>query len=391
MILKNGTVMMPDGDFFRTDLLIKGRIISGFSSNAYEADIFDLTGCRILPGLIDIHNHGYRGHYTLDPDPNSLRALAAELASEGVTSFLPTTTAASLKDLKACLYRLKHFCTEENDGAVARGIYMEGPFLSLDYKGAMIESNMLNPDISLIDNFMKVAGGFLKIISLAPELPEAEDAIHFCVKNGIIPSIAHTASDYEIARRAISAGADHITHLFNAMADPKHREPGVMGALLDSVATAEIICDGHHVHPSFVRMMFHLLGDERMILISDDTPISGLGDGKFVMDGVTSIVKDGVCRLENGTINGNVQPLLYCVLKATELGIPFASAVKMATSAPAKRIGIFSETGSIEVGKNADLLVLDYNNLVKMTVVRGKPVYVCNEWKRDKLQTERWS
>ena len=121
----------------------------------------------------------------------------------------------------------------------------------------------------------------------------------------------------------------HVTHLFNAMADPRHRQPGIWGALLDCGATAELIADGHHVHPAFIRMAYRLLGEERLILISDDTPLSGQGDGEYEMDGVCSQIVNGICRLADGTINGNVQPLLSCVLRAASFGIPFPAAVRI--------------------------------------------------------------
>lgn len=163
------------------------------------------------------------------------------------------------------------------------------------------------------------------------------------------------------------------------MADPRHREPGVFGAALDGGATAEIIADGHHVHPAFLRMAYRLFGPERLILISDDTPISGCGDGSFCMDGRVSVVRDGVCRLPDGTINGNVQPLLTCVLRAEQFGIPLTDAVRMASETPAKKLGIYNETGSIAPGKSADLFVLDEQNRVRLTMVGGRMVYQAPE------------
>ncbi len=155
-------------------------------------------------------------------------------------------------------------------------------------------------------------------------------------RQGIQPSIAHTAADYDTACTAMRAGADHITHLFNAMADPRHRQPGVFGAALDSGSSAEIIADGHHVHPAFAYGLKPPARPGTIDFISDDTPISGCGDGSFLMDGRTSIVKDGICRLSDGTINGNVQPLT-CVLRAEQFGIPLADAVRMASETPLRQ------------------------------------------------------
>ena len=375
MILHGGTVYFFDG--VRTDDLYihAGRFVE---QPVPEDTIMDLTGLRVFPGLIDMHIHGFRGHYCLDENPDSLCDFAAELARYGVTSFLPTTTAAPPALLLNALRRLKSI-SGNNNGAVIRGIYMEGPFLSPIYKGAMREVCLCLPDTALAEAFQEASGGLLKVMAIAPELDGADVLIRWCVKNGIRPSIAHTAADYVTACAAIGAGADHVTHLFNAMADPRHREPGVFGAALDGGATAEIIADGHHVHPAFLRMAYRLFGPERLILISDDTPISGCGDGSFCMDGRVSVVRDGVCRLPDGTINGNVQPLLTCVLRAEQFGIPLTDAVRMASETPAKKLGIYNETGSIAPGKSADLFVLDEQNRVRLTMVGGRMVYQAPE------------
>lgn len=375
MILHGGTVYFFDG--VRTDDLYihAGRFVE---QPIPEDTIMDLTGLRVFPGLIDMHIHGFRGHYCLDENPDSLCDFAAELARYGVTSFLPTTTAAPPALLLNALRRLESI-SGNNNGAVIRGIYMEGPFLSPVYKGAMREDCLCLPDTALAEAFQEASGGLLKVMAIAPELDGADVLIRWCVKNGIRPSIAHTAADYATACAAIGAGADHVTHLFNAMADPRHREPGVFGAALDGGATAEIIADGHHVHPAFLRMAYRLFEPERLILISDDTPISGCGDGSFCMDGRVSVVRDGVCRLPDGTINGNVQPLLTCVLRAEQFGIPLTDAVRMASETPAKKLGIYNETGSIAPGKSADLFVLDEQNRVRLTMVGGRMVYQAPE------------
>lgn len=371
MLLRGGTVYFSDG-VRKNDLFIhSGR----FAEQPIPHDMtVDLTGLRVFPGLIDMHIHGFRGHYSLDEDTDSLRDFAMELVRYGVTSFLPTTTAAPPAVLLNVLDRLKSV-SQHSGGAVIRGIYMEGPFLSPTYKGAMREDYLHLPDIALAEAFREAAGGLLKVMAVAPELDGAQTLIRWCADKGIQPSIAHTAANYDTACAAIRAGADHITHLCNAMADPRHREPGVFGAAFDCGSSAEIIADGHHVHPAFLRMAYHLFGPERLILISDDTPISGCGDGSFVMDGRTSTVKDGVCRLPDGTINGNVQPLLTCVLRAEHFGIPLADAVRMASETPAKKLGIYKETGSIAPGKSADLFVLDEQNRVRMTMIGGHIVY----------------
>lgn len=374
MLLRGGSVLLPEGEFRQIDLFISGRQISGFSGEKTGEEL-DISGCRVLPGLIDLHIHGYRGRYVMDADASGLRELSRMLAAQGVTSFLPTTVAASETELLPALSRLRDFHMAEAPGALPRGIYMEGPFLSPRFKGAMRPDRLRLPDRKLAETYYQESGGTLRFLAVAPELPEASELIQWCREREIQPAVAHSAAEYNQALHAMEAGADHVTHLFNAMADPRHRQPGIWGALLDCGATAELITDGYHVHPAFIRMAYRLLGEERLILVSDDTPLSGQGDGEYEMDGVCSQIVNGVCRLADGTINGNVQPLLSCVLRAASFGIPFSAAVRMASAVPARRLGIDKETGSIQPGKDADLLVLGPDDRVRMTLVRGRIAY----------------
>ena len=390
MWLSNAAVLWADGQFRRGHLRMENGVLAEITAGSPPLSAMDLQGRRVLPGLIDLHIHGYAGAYVMDEDITVPERLSLLLAQQGVTSYVPTTTVAEEKVLLSTLRRWAVAAEQPATGAVIRGLYMEGPFLSPHYKGAMREECIRLPDIPLAEAFRAAGGGWLKLLTIAPEQEGADALLRWCAAQGIIASIGHTAADYETPRAAFAGGAAHVTHLCNAMTDLRHREPGVLGAALDSDVTVELIGDGFHIHPAVVRMLYRLLGDDRIVLISDNTPISGSPDGQYQMDGVTSVVKDGTCRLENGTINGNMQPLLACVFLAADMGIPLASAVKMATETPARRLGIADKTGSLSIGKDADLVVLEPDNTVYLTMVRGRIVYkkddCCTQQGKDRSQ-----
>ena len=371
----NAEILWEDGRFHRGQLHTENGVLVELTDREAPSDAVDLQGRQVWPGLIDLHIHGYAGIYVMEEDAAAPERLSRLLAAQGVTSYVPTTTAGDRETLLRVLRQWAAAAERPSSGAVIRGLYMEGPFLSPRYKGAMREECVCAPELRLAEEFRTAAGGWLRLMTVAPELPGAEVLLQWCTAHGIIAAIGHTAADYETARAALAGGVSHVTHLCNAMADMTHRAPGVLGAVADSTATAELIGDGFHIHPSVLRLLYHLLGEDRMILISDNTPISGSPDGEYLMDGVKSIVRDGTCRLENGTINGNMQPLLACVFRMADNGIPLTSAIRMATEMPARRLGIADTVGSLAVGRRADFAVLNPDRTVARTVVCGQTVY----------------
>jgi N-acetylglucosamine-6-phosphate deacetylase len=260
---------------------------------------------------------------------------------------------------------------EKQRGAYIHGIYMEGPFFSKNKKGAQAEEHLKDPDIQLFNRLYKASGENIKICALAPELENSEEFINE-VKNKVVLSLAHTDSDYQKALTSINLGVKNITHLYNAMSPFNHRSPGVIGAAFDSDVTVELICDGIHVHPAVIRATFKTVGSDRVILVSDSMAACGMKDGYYKLGGQNIIVKNGKATLKNGTIAGSTTNLMECVKNCYMFGIPLEQAIKSATFNPAKLIGVDDKTGSIKVGKYADLVLIDKNFNVKGVFVKGE-------------------
>ena len=376
MLLTNARVLNRDFSPERRDLRIEGERFAPLSGSGKAEERLDLPGCLVVPGLVDIHIHGFMGCNVLDASEEALEKLCLRLAGRGVTSFVPTLAAAEPETTLAAIARLRRLAERGTAGAAIRGLYLEGPFVSPRKSGALRKDCLRPPDTGLLEEYADRAGGWLKIVAAAPELPGAEGLIRVCAARGIVAAIANTEADYEQATAAFSWGASHVTHLYNAMPPCLHRAPGVVGAAGDSEATAEIVCDGFHVHPAVIRQAYARLGGERLILVSDNVMMAGLPDGAYVMDGVKSVIRDGASRLEDGTINGGTHDLFYCVKQALSFGIPPQAAWKMASLTPAGRIGAAGEIGTLEVGKRADCLVLGEDGGLRLVFAGGRKIEV---------------
>ncbi len=247
---------------------------------------------------------------------------------------------------------------------------LEGPFLSPAKRGAHAEEYLLPPDWDLFRHLNEVSGGQIRLLTVAGEEP---DAIPFIKKAAQVCTIAqgHTAADYDQAMAAYAVGASHTTHLFNAMSSLAHREPGLVGAAFDSVATVELICDGLHIHPSVVRMVFQLFG-ERVTLISDSLRCAGMPDGEYTLGGEPVVKRNGRATRPDGTLAGSSISVLDAVRNAVSFGVPLEAAVGAATITPAKVVGVFDRLGSLEVGKLADLLILDQDLKLEAVFIGGK-------------------
>ena len=259
-----------------------------------------------------------------------------------------------------------------HQGADLVGIHLEGPFLSYEKRGAQNPDFLSIPTYDLIEELQAHAEGLIKQIDIAPELLGALDFIkeHH---NDFTISLAHTTANYDISKSAFDAGATHVTHLYNAMPAFSHRSPGLIGAAAENENVAvELICDGVHIHPSAVRATFSLFGDDRIILISDSMMATGLDDGNYSLGGQPVTVTGNVATLENGTIAGSATNLLQCLRTAvTEMNIPLESAIKCATINPAKSIGIDRDYGSIEIGKLANIILLDKTTLQLKSIIKN--------------------
>ena len=337
-------------------------------------------GPYIIPGLVDIHFHGCMGEDVCDGIPEAFRKIAAWEVSRGVTAICPATLTLPAEELKQVLRQAAAFAQEQADASAQNqtsggspdnaklpmadliGINMEGPFISHVKKGAQNEKYIVPCSAELCGEFLEASGGLVKFIGLAPEEnPDFEDYIAK-VKGKVRVSLAHTNADYDTAMRAIRAGACHAVHLFNAMPELTHREPGVVGAAADSEGvTAELICDGNHVHPAVVRAAFSMLGAERVVLISDSLRAAGLGDGEIMLGGQKVLVNGSRAVLaEGGNLAGSVTDLMGCLQTAVrKMQIPLETAVRCATYNPARAIGEEDRYGSLLPGRKADIVVLD--------------------------------
>ncbi len=348
MIIKNA--LLKNGI---SDIIIDDGIITEIGLFKAEGDI-DAKGKRVIPGLIDTHIHGFMGIDTAD---GKLDEIAHNLALNGTTSFLPTTMTDSVENL----IKITNQPLPQN-GANVIGYHLEGPYISPAKKGAQNEAYIKNPDTDEFRQFNNVAN-----ISLAPEIDGAEDFIKNC---GCKVSIGHTACDCETAIKAIEAGADCLTHTFNAMPPLLHRAPGPIGAAAEKEIYTELICDGRHVAKAAVLSLYKMMGSDKVIFISDAIRPAGLPNGKYSSGGLTVIMNDGQLTLEDGTLAGGSQPLIQCVKTAVSFGIDFYEAVKMASETPAKRFNL--NKGKIEKGYDADIIIINDDFSVSDVIINGK-------------------
>lgn len=373
MIIKNGLLFKDNGAFHKADIAFSDKIDSIGATISGEST-FDAADCYVIPGFIDIHVHGVNGSDFCDASEKDIKNISSYLAQNGVTSFCPTSMAFDEKILSDIFSCLNDYCKKPcTGGSNIAGINMEGPFLARDKRGAHDEKFIQPPDYDMLQRLNAVSGERIKLVDIAPETAGAQEFIKKASRDYVV-SLAHTNADYETAMTAYENGATHLTHLFNAMTPINHRNPGVIGAAADKAKFVELICDGIHVSPSVVRMAFNIFSDDRICLISDCIRAGGLKDGDYSLGGQPVKVDNGKATLADGTIAGSATPLHIAVKRAVEFGIDMEKAIKCATHNPAKAIGIFDKTGSLTVGKNADIVVLDKNFKIKAVFIGGKKI-----------------
>ncbi len=357
--------------FVRRSICTDGEVISVSSG---DGKIMDAEGCFLIPGLTDIHFHGCMGEDFSDGSPEGLQIIADYELSRGITQICPACITSPESALIKMCENAAQFKSKSKSGAELVGIHLEGPFLSAAKKGAQEASWLRTPDKALFDRLQGASQGLIKQVSIAPELPGAMDFIREASKS-VLVSLAHTEADYETSLAALNAGARKITHLYNAMPPFLHRAPGVIGAAFDFLeCRAELICDGIHIHPSAVRAAFHMFGEHRIILISDTMRAAGMPDGEYTLGGQEVQVRGKAATLKDGTLAGSVTDLMGCLRMAVSMGISLSAAVTAAAVNPAKALGIYSYTGSLENGKYANMVLLDENLSIKAVIFKGKIV-----------------
>ena len=355
MRYENGWIF-ADGRFVRGGFSVEnGRFAHVLEDVPGPAE--DLDGALVIPGLVDIHVHGCAGADFSDGDYAGLVRMARYLARQGVTSFAPASMTLPYDALDKAFHAAARLRREGlADGARLMGIQMEGPFLSREKRGSQNPAYLRLPDWDRFLRLYDAAEGLLRIVDVAPELPGAVEFTRRASEKCRV-SVAHTAAGYDQAAAVFDAGATHLTHLFNAMSGIHHRHPGPIGAASERESvTAELICDGIHVHPSAVRMAFRLFPG-RICLISDALRCCGMADGSYSLGGQEILLSGGVARLTGGAIAGSAADLYQCMRRAVSFGIPRERAVWAATALPARVIGRESETGAIADGRAADFVI----------------------------------
>ena len=355
MRYENGWIF-ADGRFVRGGFSVEnGRFAHVLEDVPGPAE--DLDGALVIPGLVDIHVHGCAGADFSDGDYAGLVRMARYLARRGVTSFAPASMTLPYDALDKAFHAAARLRREGlADGARLMGIQMEGPFLSREKRGSQNPAYLRLPDWDRFLRLYDAAEGLLRIVDVAPELPGAVEFTRRASEKCRV-SVAHTAAGYDQAAAVFDAGATHLTHLFNAMSGIHHRHPGPIGAASEREnVTAELICDGIHVHPSAVRMAFRLFPG-RICLISDALRCCGMADGSYSLGGQEILLSGGVARLTGGAIAGSAADLYQCMRRAVSFGIPREQAVWAATALPARVIGRESETGAIADGRAADFVI----------------------------------
>lgn len=376
MVIQNGKIFRENGKFETIDIFVEDGIIV---DKTKQNEVIDASGLYVIPGLIDIHFHGCMGYDFCDASHEAISEMAKYQLRNGITAICPasmTLDVEHLKDIFRCAASYRSV-----EGAELVGIYMEGPFLSVGKKGAQAETYLRKADVTVFKKLQDEAGHMIKVLAIAPEEEGAMDFIKEMSQHVQI-SVAHTCADYSTAMKAFECGARQVTHLYNGMNGMNHREPGVIGAVSDNQdVMAELICDGLHIHPAVVRATFKMLGDDRIILVSDSMSACGLGDGIYDLGGQEIEVKEGIAKIA-GTevIAASVKNVMECMKTAVKhMHIPLESAIKACTQNPAKAIGVYDQMGSITIGKKANLVIMDECLNIRYVIKDGKLVHCQKE------------
>lgn len=349
-------------------------------SHYQEVETFNIPeGETLVPGFIDVHIHGVAGADTMDATTEALTTMAKALPAEGTTSFLATTITQKHENIEKALinaadYRQKH---NKSGQAEVLGVHLEGPFINSKRKGAQPEEFILNPDIELFKKWQGLANGDIKLVTVAPELENGMEFVRYLHDTGVVASIGHTDAVYEEMKSAVEAGAKQVTHLFNGMRGIHHREPGVAGsALIFKELMVELIADGIHVRPEVIKFVLAAKGADGMILITDAMRAKCLKSGIYDLGGQDVHVADGKALLADGTLAGSILKMNDSFKNTMEFAdVSLLEAVKMTSVNPAKQLNVFDKKGSISIGKDADLTILDEQYQVQLTICRGEIAY----------------
>lgn len=320
-------------------------------------EVQNIQGTTIVPGFIDVHAHGGYGFDAMDGDPDQIDTMATKMMrNEGVTTLFATTMTQSNENIDRAMSGVK-VAAERNP--IIKGVHLEGPFISSVYKGAQPEQYIKDPNTELLGHWNELSGGRVKLITYAPEDPGSAAFEDYCIANGIVPSVGHSNATRE---QLLNSKATHVTHLYNAQREFKHRQPGVTGhAMLEDNMHAELICDGFHIVPDMIRLAFDMKGPERIDLVTDSMRAKGMPEGESELGGQKVYVKDKQARLSDGTLAGSVLQFIDAFKNIQDFtGCSMFEAVQMSSVNQAEEFHLDSK-GTLTVGKDADLNLLNRN------------------------------
>nr|WP_051331142.1 N-acetylglucosamine-6-phosphate deacetylase [Aneurinibacillus terranovensis] len=388
MVLAGGKVVVEDSIIENGYLLIEGQTIQDIGPldempSKYRPFPTMQIGADqiILPGFIDVHIHGAAGSDVMDATPHALQTIAEALPKEGTTSFLATTITQSEEAIAKAVETASRFMKTNYTGAEVLGIHLEGPFINPKHANAQPRDKIIPPNIELFDKWQRLAGQTIRLVTMAPEENGGDLLIKHLAKTGVIASVGHSDATFHEVKKAVSAGLTHATHLYNAMRPMHHREPGVVGAvLLEENTMAEIIFDEVHVSKEMVQLAYQLKGSRKLQLITDAMRAKCLTSGEYDLGGQKVTVQGNQARLADGTLAGSVLRMNHAVKNASTLvGCSLHDLVRLSSGNAAEELGVFARKGSLAVGKDADIVILNSDFNVQTTFCRGKIRYSVNK------------